>query len=88
MDASLITTLRPDAKPHVMKSLAALSKFAGIYDSWLVLIKRYNLKWSKRNGPFATFKSIFEENGNVIEDIIDIYSWMTSCSKAIGGMPR
>jgi|RhiMethySRZTD1v2_1073278.scaffolds.fasta_scaffold22024_3 hypothetical protein len=29
-----------------------------------------------------------KKNGNVIEDKIDIYSWMTLCPKATGGMPR
>jgi len=42
-NASSITTLSPDVKSHVMKALAALSKFSGTYDKWLGIVKRDDL---------------------------------------------
>jgi hypothetical protein len=53
-DASSLITLTPDVKSHVMRALAAISKFIGMYDSWLTLTKRYILKWSNGNGSLAT----------------------------------
>lgn len=63
-----------------MKALAALSKFMGMYDSWLTLIKRYNFKWSNLNWSFAPFKSIFDENGNDLKSMID---WIMEVSAVL-----
>lgn len=51
-----------------------------MYDSWLTLIKRYNLKWSNGNGSLATFKSIFDENGNELKSMID---WIRKVSAVL-----
>ncbi|ALI37209.1 hypothetical protein NMY3_03022 [Candidatus Nitrosocosmicus oleophilus] len=70
-DASSLSLLTTDVKSHAMKALAALSKFIGMYDSWLTLIKKYNLKWSNGSGSLATFKTIFEDNGKDLKSMID-----------------
>jgi hypothetical protein len=49
---------------HIMKALASLSKFLGIYDKWNVLIKKYSLKWSQRNS-LDTFRKIFNSEENI-----------------------
>jgi len=41
-----------------MKSLSSLSKYLGVYDKWLDLIKRYQLKWPKKGG-YDVFQKIF-----------------------------
>ena len=79
-DASSITTLTPDVKSHVMKAIAALSKFSGAYDKWLTIIKRYNLKWSKGNESLTTFKSIFDENRNNLKSMIN---WIRNASQVL-----
>ncbi|HET6588727.1 MAG TPA: hypothetical protein VFG45_01030 [Candidatus Nitrosocosmicus sp.] len=77
-DASSITTITPDVKTYVMKALAALSKFMGIYDDWLEIIKRYNLKWSNGNRSLTTFKQIFEENADNLNSMIKCIKEVTS----------
>ena len=72
-DASLITKLSLDVKSHVMKALAALSKFLGKYDDWFGIIKSYQFKWSNGNKSFNTFKSVFESQGN---DINSMMKWI------------
>src|SRR5207248_10947796 len=42
---------------HVMKALAALSKYAGCYDRWRNIKERYQLKWSNEDS-LETFNSI------------------------------
>ena len=79
-DASSLTTLTPDVKSHVMKAIAALSKFSGVYDKWLTIIKRYNLNGSKGNESLTTFKSIFDENGNNLKSMID---WIRNVSQVL-----
>ncbi len=79
-DATLITTLTPDVKSHVMNSLAALSKFFGSYDTWLALSKKYNLEWSNGNGALNTFKKIFDQNGVDIRSMID---WIRKVSAVL-----
>ena len=79
-DASLMTKLSLDAKSHVMKALAALSKFLGKYDEWLGIIKSYQLKWSNGNKSFNTFKSIFESQGN---DINSMMKWIKDVTSVL-----
>jgi hypothetical protein len=46
-NAQILLTLSSGKRIHVMKSLAALSKYLGCYDEWKELRERYQLKWSE-----------------------------------------
>ena len=81
-DASSVTKLTPDSKSHVMKALAALSKFLGKYDEWLGIIKSYQLKWSNGNKSFKAFQSIMDSqsHGNNLNSMI---KWIKGVSAAL-----
>jgi hypothetical protein len=76
-DASSVVKLTPDTKSHVMKALAALSKFLGKYDDWLGIIKRYQLKWSNGNKSINTFRAVFDSDGN---DLKSMLKWIKGAS--------
>ncbi len=76
-DASSVVKLTPDTKSHVMKALAALSKFLGKYDDWLGIIKRYQLKWSNGNKSLNTFQRIFDGQENDLKSMIE---WINNVS--------
>jgi intergrase/recombinase len=57
-----------DRKNHIMKALASLSKYLGVYDGWKKIIEKYNLKWANRNS-LDTFNKIMFSEGN-IENLI------------------
>ncbi|HYF99042.1 MAG TPA: integrase [Candidatus Saccharimonadales bacterium] len=61
---------------HIMKALAALSKFFGIYDKWNLIVKKYDLKWSERNS-LNTFKKLFNSSDN----LENYFSWIKSFVK-------
>jgi hypothetical protein len=48
-DLKPLLELSQDKRSHVMKALSSLSKFLGIYDQFMALIKNYGLKWSVRS---------------------------------------
>ena len=60
-DASQLMSLSKETRSHAMKALSSLSKYCGMYDTWLELIKRFQLKWEQRDS-FDTFKKIFDNN--------------------------
>lgn len=45
-DFSELLKMSVDKRVHVLKSLAALSKFLGVHDEFIMLVKKYGLKWS------------------------------------------
>jgi hypothetical protein len=57
-NAQDLLLVSPETRQHAMKSLASLSKFMGIYDRWQIIIKRFQLKWPKKEA-FAVFNEIF-----------------------------
>jgi hypothetical protein len=73
-DASLISSLSPDVKSHAMKSLASLSKYLGLYDEWLEIIRKYQLKWASGNKTINTFKTIFGSEG---KDLKSMLKWIS-----------
>ena len=81
-DASSVAKLTPDTKSHVMKALAALSKFLGKYEVWLGIIKSYQLKWSNGNKSFKAFQSIMDSqsHGNNLDSMI---KWIKDVSAAL-----
>jgi hypothetical protein len=60
-DARELLSLSKGTQSHAMKALSAPAKYHGIYDIWLELIKRFQLKWEQRDN-LDTFKRIFDNN--------------------------
>jgi hypothetical protein len=54
--------LTKDIRNHVMKALAALSKYLGIYDKWKGIVERYSLKWSSGFNGLDAFKKIISSD--------------------------
>ncbi|MEM0489352.1 MAG: integrase [Candidatus Bathyarchaeia archaeon] len=48
-DLSELLAMSADKRGHVLKALSCLSKFLGMYDTFIELVKRHGLKWSVRN---------------------------------------
>jgi intergrase/recombinase len=78
-NAQDLLSVSPETRQHAMKSLASLSKFMGIYDRWQNLIKRFQLKWPKKEA-FAVFNEIFN-NSN--ESYTDMLSWIKESVSAL-----
>ncbi len=57
-DFSGILQFSKDKISHIMKAMAAPSKFLGMYDKWVSIVKKYDLKRSERNS-LNTFHEIF-----------------------------
>ena len=60
-DASVLMTLSPRNKHYAMAALANLAKFLGIYDQWLQIRRRYNLKWSSGSSSSQVLERFFNE---------------------------
>jgi len=65
-----------DKRMHVMKSLSNLAKFLGYYDKWKLIINRYQLKWSNKNG-IDTFNKILTEK----HDYSSMLDWLKQTYK-------
>ena len=61
--AQELLVLSNDKRIHIMKALAALSKYLGSYDRWKEIIEKHQLKWSNEYGLKA-FNDILMNNGN------------------------
>jgi hypothetical protein len=48
-NASSLLSLSNEKRIHIMKALAALSKYTGCYDRWNHIIQCYQLKWSSED---------------------------------------
>lgn len=55
---------------HTMSSLSALSKFLGIHDDFLRLVRNYGLKWNVRNDDLLIARFTKAEDHNAIFDWI------------------
>jgi hypothetical protein len=54
-----ILQLSPQKRLNVMKSLTALSRYLGCYDSWQQTRKQYNLKWTTGNESLQSLERFF-----------------------------
>ncbi len=54
-DAKDILTLTTDKRRQVMRALAHLAKFNGIYEQWLQIKRNYRLKWQGIDNKFTMF---------------------------------
>ena len=59
-NAQDLMSVSPETRQHAMKSLASLSKFMGIYDRWQTIVKRFQLKWPKKEAHIV-FNEIFND---------------------------
>ncbi len=73
-DASSILLLSNEKRIHVMKALAALSKYTGCYDRWKDIINRYQLKWSAEDT--GTFNDVMINNEQNYSSMIE---WSKKC---------
>jgi hypothetical protein len=69
-DFKPLMELSQDKRAHVMNSLSALSKFLGIHDDFLKLVKNYGLKWQVRRDDLiiARFTKTTDPN--------DVFDWI------------
>jgi hypothetical protein len=64
----------PDSKrKHIVKALAAYSKYTGEYEKWQQIRKNYQLKWSSSADSLAGFHNILKENGDFDKMIDWVY---------------
>ncbi|MDN5845259.1 MAG: hypothetical protein L0H53_03185 [Candidatus Nitrosocosmicus sp.] len=79
-NASELTTFSVGKRKHVMKALAATSKFSGCYETWQSIRKQYQLKWVSTDS-LSGFHSILKQNG----DFTNMVEWIRN---AITNYPR
>jgi hypothetical protein len=70
-NAQDLLLLSDEKRLHVMKSLAALSKYLGSYNKWKDIIQRYQLKWSGDNSL-----QIFKNMTNPGKDYESMTNWL------------
>jgi hypothetical protein len=71
-NAQELLVLTNDKRIHVMKALAALSKYLGCYDKWNDIREKYQLKWSTEDGLEA-FNDIMMNNE---ENYSSMINWL------------
>jgi intergrase/recombinase len=90
---STLKLLTDSQRVHAMKALSALSKFAGIYETFKGLVKNYGLKWSTKTSSDLIIErlikttnpnEIFDWVNQVITTIPELTDFMTLI--AITGM--
>ena len=80
-NAQDLMSVSPETRQHAMKSLASLSKFMGTYDRWQTLIKKFQLKWPKKEA-YAVFNDIFNDS---IDSFTAMLKWV---KESISALPR
>ena len=79
-NASELTTYSMGKRKHIMKALAAFSKFSGCYDTWQNIRKQYQLKWASTDS-LTGFQNMLKQD----EDFTSMVEWI---KKAIIAQPR
>ena len=75
-DFSEIRDLSEGLRPHVIKSLSALSKFLGCYDRFKALVKDYGLTWGGRSAD-----DIIIDRLSKIENPDEVFTWIKEVKK-------
>lgn len=70
-NASELTTYSTGKRKHIMKALAAFSKFSGCYDTWQNIRKQYQLKWTSTDS-LAGFHNMLKQDG----DFTSMVDWI------------
>ena len=63
---SLMLSLKPSVKRNALKSMVALSKYIGCYESYKSKLKSYGIKWSNEDTAFNGFLSIFSKQHDTL----------------------
>jgi len=79
-NGSELTTYSIGKRKHVMKALAAFSKYSGCYETWQNIRKQYQLKWTSTDS-LAGFHNILKKD----EDLTRMVEWI---KMAIEKYPR
>jgi hypothetical protein len=77
-DAKQLLELKNDKRIHVMKSLSALAKYTGRYDTWQQIRQSFQLRWSNGDSMQA-FSSIFNRE----RDLDQMLEWLTQTSSLL-----
>jgi hypothetical protein len=65
---------------HAMRALSTLSKYAGCYDEWMKIVKKYQLKWKNENyNSLNTFKNILGIENGTNQSLSQMLDWIKSC---------
>ena len=70
-NASELTTYSIGKRKHIMKALAAFSKFSGCYDTWQSIRKQYQLKWASTDS-LTGFHNMLKQDG----DFTNMVEWI------------
>ena len=70
-DLSELKTVSNGVRNHALKGLAALSKFLGIYDSFLALKRNYGLKWSGKTADELVIDRLTK-----VQDEDEMFEWI------------
>jgi len=83
-DCSSLQALSDDQRSHAMSALSSLSKFLGIYETWMSLVKNYGLKWSVKRDDLIISRFTRIEDPN---EVFDWVGWVKdSCPDLCGFM--
>ena len=77
-------TMSKDKRSHIMKSLASMSKYLGIYDEWKNIVTRFHLKWSSGFNGLEVFKRIIEPENTLDSMICSLRLTLTNSDIPIG----
>ncbi len=77
-DLSELQLLSPDKRVHVMKALAALSKFLGVYEDFKALIKNYGFTWKGRNSDDRIIERLTK-----IKKPNEIFNWIKEVKRKL-----
>ncbi len=72
-DLSRIRDMPDSIRPNILKALSALSKFAGVYEDWKILLKNYDLSWGGRSAD-----DIIIDRITSTEDPNEVWVWIKS----------
>jgi len=75
-DFSELLMLREGKRAHIMKGLSALSKFLGMHEEFLKLIKNYGFKWSIRSDDLIIARFTKTEDPN------QVFNWIKEVKAA------
>ena len=77
--AAQLRVLTPDCQRMAMQSLAALSKFLGVYDNWQTVKKQSGLKWQRRGAVSFVHALLNQEAANAIPWLKVVWYGKWSC---------
>jgi len=74
---SELSTYPNSKRRHIMRALAAYSKFTGQYNRWQTIRKEYKFKWSATDS-LTGFHNILKQDG----DLMKMIQWITTAMKS------